>query len=238
MYNQETQTALFRAIINMTAEAKDVLADSRNPHFNSKYASLSAHLEALKPLFRKHGLAVIQMPATRDGMIGVDTIIVHENGASFSNFCGIPATDKMNGQHAGAIISYLRRYSLASVAGVGTDDDDAEIDRVARSSQPAAKAASPAAAKPAARAAALEGSGDARATLIEFGKHKGKTLGEVFDSDPSWVEWAMNRELKLAPDGKPYRKDVAFRDACSRLITAFKGEAGQADEPEVDEVPF
>ena len=31
----------------------------------------------------------------------------------------------MLGQHAGAIITYLRRYALATLAGVATDDDDA-----------------------------------------------------------------------------------------------------------------
>lgn len=67
---------------------------------------------------------------------------------------------------------------------------------------------------------------------MNFGKHKGKTLGEVFASDPEWVAWAAKRELKNAPDGKPYRSDIQFTEACLALL-------GTVAKPQTsDDVPF
>ena len=126
--NAEMHTDLIKFI----SETKDVHADSVNPFHKSKYASLAAHLAALKPLAAKHNLAIVQMPESEGNHVGVRTTIVHKNGMTMSSFIGIPMVDGAKGQDAGAVISYLRRYALASVSGVATDDDDAEGDRTAK----------------------------------------------------------------------------------------------------------
>jgi hypothetical protein len=137
-YRAQLNTALVAAI----AETKDVHADSTNPFHKNKYASLGAHLEAIKPIFHKHGLAILQFPTSTEKAIGVNTCIVHTSGASIEESICIPVADNVKGQEAGAIISYLRRYALASVAGVATEDDDAELDRVVRTAAPSHKVTS------------------------------------------------------------------------------------------------
>ena len=147
--NPEMNAALVAAI----AEAKDVSADSKNSHLGNKYASLSAHLKAIKPVFAKHGLAIMQfLIYDQTGAAGIGTIILHKNGGWISfDCCPQPPHEKgkdKNGndyekkgyspQQFGAFISYLRRYTLASIAGVATDDDDAEA-----ASQPAGRSWTP-----------------------------------------------------------------------------------------------
>jgi hypothetical protein len=126
----EQQVALNKALIKVIAETKDIIADSTNPFHKNKYASLSAHLEALKPLFSKHGLGILQMPIGDLESVGVRTIIIHNEGGSVSSDALIPCEKGISGQNAGSVYSYLRRYALASVAGCSTLDDDAETNRV------------------------------------------------------------------------------------------------------------
>lgn len=131
----KNRALLHTALVKAVAETQDVVADSTNPFHKNKYASLNAHLSVVKPIFAKHGLAVIQFPSSDDKSIGVTTTIIHECGSQLMDSIHIPVSDSITGQQAGAIISYLRRYALASVAGIATEDDDAEIDRVARNPQ-------------------------------------------------------------------------------------------------------
>lgn len=128
----EQQVALVKALVAFVSEAQDVHADSDNPFHKSRYASLQAHLLALKPLAKKHGLAIIQMPIGDIDAVGIRNIIVHQDGGMLSCNALVPADKGMSGQQAGSLYSYVRRYSLASIAGIATEDDDAESDRVAK----------------------------------------------------------------------------------------------------------
>ena len=117
----EGQIAINVALVNALGETQDIIADSTNPFHKNSYASLSKHLEILKPIFKKHGLGILQFPIGGDGSVGVRTLIVHISGASVEADALIPADKEMSGQDAGSVYSYLRRYSLASVAGVATE---------------------------------------------------------------------------------------------------------------------
>lgn len=126
----EQQVELNKALIKALSETKDIVADSTNPFHKNSYASLSKHLEVLKPIFKKHGLGILQMPIGDLDSVGIRTIIVHEDGGSVSSDALIPAEKGITGQNAGSLYSYIRRYSLASVAGCATEDCDAETNRV------------------------------------------------------------------------------------------------------------
>jgi len=128
----KNRAVLHTALVKAIAETQDVVADSTNPFHKNKYASLNAHLSVVKPIFAKHGLAVVQFPSSDEKSIGVTTTIIHECGSQLMDSIHIPVSDSITGQQAGAIISYLRRYALASVAGIATEDDDAETDRIQR----------------------------------------------------------------------------------------------------------
>ena len=177
----EQQTELNIALVNALSETQDIVADSTNPFHKNSYASLSKHLEILKPIFKKHGLGILQFPIGNEGAVGVRTIIIHASGGSVEADALIPADKEMSGQDAGSIYSYLRRYSLASVAGVATEDCDAETNRLAKSgSKPPAYAP-----KPVARPATAVASSPAKpapagfVAVAPFGDRKGTPLSDL-----------------------------------------------------------
>lgn len=243
---EENQKALFNALINFVAETKDIHADSVNPFHGSKYASLSAHLAVLKPLAAKHGLAIIQMPSGTDGTVGVTTLVIHKDGGYIKTDADIPADKGISGQQAGILYSYIRRYSLAAIAGCATDDDDAELDRQIRTKTPVAKKAyvAPSAAPVTASAPAFtpKSAEPAGEVLVPFGDHKGKPLASLPLIEP-------NREVKFGdltyfakrwtpkPFGdnpNPSARDLRVKAEAERLFA--KLSAGPAAGS--DDVPF
>jgi len=245
----ENQQALFQALINFVAETKDIHADSVNPFHGSKYASLSAHLEVLKPIAAKHGLAIIQMPTGTEGTVGVTTIVIHKDGGYIKSDADIPAEKGISGQQAGILYSYIRRYSLASIAGCATDDDDAELDRQIRTKAPAAKKAyvapsAPASAPSAAPAFTQKSSEPAGDVLVPFGDHKGKPLSSLPLIEP-------NREVKFGdltyfakrwtpkPFGdnpNPSARDLKVKAEAQRLFEKLSSCAAPVQTS--DDVPF
>jgi len=251
MSTPENQTKLFTALIAAIAETKDVHADSSNPHYGSRYASLSAHLASLKPIFAKHGLAIVQLPMSQPGTVGLLTSVIHKDGGHMEAYIGIPTTDKTDAQKTGSTISYLRRYALASLAGCSTEDDDGEATVRPTHSAPKTNyipnpthAAVATVSAPAAPAVKASGSATAEdlAITLGFGKFKGQTIGQVVGTKEgkSWLEWMSKQELKMAPDGKPYRKDVQLREAVARALSggAAVAAAPVAEDEPLDDVPF
>jgi len=223
------QSALASAIVAFVAETKDVHADSTNPFHKNKYASLSAHLASIKKIAFKHDLAILQLPCTEKGAIGVRTTIIHKEGGVISEFAGVPAGENMTGQQAGAVISYLRRYALASAAGVATEDDDAETDRTARTeSQPRSVAS--ATATPRSSPAPSSDDGE---VIVPFGKNKGVPMSALSDNDLNW--WANTWEPKpWEKTGRVGPKDLALKAAAVKMWNEKNSVASQNN----DDVPF
>ncbi len=133
---------LSKALVQAQAEMPSVTMDAVNPFFKSKYATLGAIIQATRPVLAKYGLAVSQLPVSdsESKMIGVETVLMHESGQWVGNtICA--STDGKPGrsmsQDAGSVISYLRRYSLAAILGIYSDEDD---DGNANVAKPAPKA--------------------------------------------------------------------------------------------------
>ena len=243
--NTQDKSALFSAIIKAVAETKDILADSNNPFHKSKYASLSAHLSALKPIFAKHKLGIIQFPVSRSGYgdksewaIGVNTVIIHENGTSISNECVIPCDSDTNGQDAGSIITYLRRYGLASVAGVATDDDDAEASRVAKTAykaQAKPQTASQPTPQPNIQQAIPQANGTIDPSMtLPFGKSKGLAIGDIGIDDLKY--WATVWEPRpYEKTGRVSQKDTNLK---ATAVALYQNATGEQEPAEEDGVPF
>jgi len=98
--------------------------DKENPHFKSKYASLGAVVEAIKPALSKYGLWFIQRIVPQPGCAAVETVIMHTSGELIS--CGITAVPvgRNDAQGYGSALTYAKRYSLSSAFGVVSDEDD------------------------------------------------------------------------------------------------------------------
>jgi hypothetical protein len=114
------------ALAMAQADMQNVGKDGANPHFRSRYATLGAVLDEVRPQLAKQGIAIVQMAVNGEGSsIGVMTRLVHKSGQWIESGLFIVPT-KFDAQGAGSVISYLRRYALMAMAGVWQDDDDGE----------------------------------------------------------------------------------------------------------------
>ena len=74
-------------------------------------------------------------------------------------------------QEQGAALTYARRYSLLMAFGLATDDDDAQSLTIKE----------------------INTEKDAREIKITFGKHNGKTIGQLYDdNETKYLEWLFD----------------------------------------------
>ncbi len=119
-----TLGALAKALAKAQASLEDAKKDRTNPHFNSKYATLASVRAAMSDVLPVCGLAVVQsFEPHGDNGVCVVTTLLHESGEWIRSRLFLPVTKK-DAQGFGSAISYARRYSLAAIVGIATDDDD------------------------------------------------------------------------------------------------------------------
>lgn len=131
---------LAAALVAAQAEIQPVKLDRVNEFIGNKYASLSNVAEAVKGPLARHGLAVTQLVTTDpEGRIGLETILMHTSGQWISQVAFMEAVSekgKSAAQVLGSAISYFRRYALAALLGVVSDDDtDGSAPRRARAAR-------------------------------------------------------------------------------------------------------
>ena len=100
------------------------LKSSTNPHFKSRYADLSACVEAVIEGLNSAGIALIQRTSEDLNGVTVETVFIHESGEMLE--CGklhVPAS-KQDPQGYGSALTYARRYSLMAACGIAPEDDD------------------------------------------------------------------------------------------------------------------
>lgn len=137
MEQSEKLANLAGALSKAQAEMKHAVKSSENPFFRSKYADLAGVVDACRPALAKYGLAVSQTTRidTIDGkpVNILKTILFHESGESIEGEVVLrPMRQEKNAgwvasedpQSIGSAMTYARRYALAAICGVATDDDD------------------------------------------------------------------------------------------------------------------
>lgn len=111
---------LAKALAAMTSPK----ANKVNPAFKSKYASLDAILDHVRPILAKHDLAMYQSLFASDGRVGVHTYIVGNEGEQVISSISIALKPESTPQSVGSAITYLRRQSIQAGLGIATDADD------------------------------------------------------------------------------------------------------------------
>ena len=124
MQTSEHINELAEALAKAQGAIGHAAKDSTNPHFKSKYADLSSIRDACSKALADNGIGVLQGPSTGDdGTVCVTTRLVHKSGQWVeTTMCCRPV--QPTAQAMGSVVTYLRRYSLAAMAGVAPDDDD------------------------------------------------------------------------------------------------------------------
>ncbi|WNS74275.1 ERF family protein [Bacillus sp. DTU_2020_1000418_1_SI_GHA_SEK_038] len=134
MKRSESIKEIACALAKFQAEVKNPSNNATNPMYKSKYSTLDNVINTVKPVLAKFGLSYIQSPSTsEDGLhIGTTTLLMHESGEWIESDpiilpaykLGKDAVKIYDAQAAGIAITYSRRYSLSSLLGISSEDDD------------------------------------------------------------------------------------------------------------------
>lgn len=132
------------ALVRAQKEFGPALKTSSNPHFRSKYADLSACVEAVIDGLNNNGIFLMQgSHLCEDGVI-VETIFIHESGEQISAGKLHVVASKQDAQGYGSALTYARRYALMAACGIAPEDDDGNAaSRPKQTEKPAAPPAAP-----------------------------------------------------------------------------------------------
>lgn len=125
------QTEDIKELVGALSKAQSVMKpavfNKINPHFKSRYADFTSCMDACRTPLSSNGLSVMQYCDTIDGKLQLVTMIAHTSGQWIKSF--FPLIPKnMDSQGIGSAMTYAKRYSLSSMLGIVSDeeDDDAE----------------------------------------------------------------------------------------------------------------
>lgn len=120
----------FNVLLSKLMQAKKCIGtvkkDSTNPFHKSNYASLNAYIEASEQHLLDNGL--ILTTAGNGSFLEpliVATLTHVESGQWMKSYLPI-LNPKNDSQGLGASVTYMRRYSIATLLGLVSEDDDGE----------------------------------------------------------------------------------------------------------------
>lgn len=129
MTRSESVQNIGKALCKAQSDMKSALKDSVNPHLRSKYADLTSILDVVRAPLTENGICWVQIPECAieavPPTVSVETTLIHESGEWISGKLSLPLV-KTDAQGVGSAITYAKRYSLAAMVGVATEDDDGE----------------------------------------------------------------------------------------------------------------
>jgi len=115
------------AMLKVQAEITPAIKDRENPFAKSKYATLNSVVEASREALLKHGIWLVQYSVPADtGCLGLMTKLVHSASGQWQASLLVMPLPKADPQGYGSALTYARRYALASLVGLVTEDDDGE----------------------------------------------------------------------------------------------------------------
>ena len=117
---------LAKALVKAQLEMSTPKKGSVNPFFKNKYADLNDVLLAVVPALNNNGIVLLQPLTNIEGKNYVKTVLMHESGETFESLAEIFCNKQNDAQAYGSGISYARRYSLSSICGIGSEDDDGQ----------------------------------------------------------------------------------------------------------------
>lgn len=112
------------ALVKAQKEFGPALKTSTNPHFRSRYADLSACVEAVIDALNTNGIYLMQLTEEHEAGVKVSTVFIHESGEQLTGGTLFMPASKHDAQGFGSALSYARRYSLMAACGIAPEDDD------------------------------------------------------------------------------------------------------------------
>lgn len=225
MQRSDTIGELAKALAAANLEIVNPALDAVNPHFKSRYASLGAIINAVRLPLARHGISAVQTVSTDGGAVGVTTTLLHASGEWMAETAMSALPDRATVQQLGSVITYLRRYALASITGiVGEDDDDGNAST--SPSAPRTEARKPF--KP----QEARGAVPAPATAPKANKPVPEPVAEVKATDayPDVYEGTFDILRVVVRAGKPYAIQVDGKHGKAWIATTVQEYADLAKE--------
>ena len=123
MNRSESIGQLAEALAKAQGVIQNAIKDSSNPFFKSNYADLASVRNVCHGPLSANGLALSQLPENHEGRMVLTTLLMHSSGEWLSGELEMTPV-KSDPQGIGSAITYARRYALAAITGVATEDDD------------------------------------------------------------------------------------------------------------------
>jgi hypothetical protein len=136
--------AISSALVKAQKEFGPALKTHSNSHFKSRYADLSACVEAVIDGLNNNGVFLMQSSHLCEDGVTVETVFIHESGEQISaGKLHVPAS-KQDAQGYGSALTYARRYALMAACGIAPEDDDGNAaTRPKQAEKPVEKPAAP-----------------------------------------------------------------------------------------------
>ena len=118
-------------ILLFQKKVEAIKKDSVNPFFKSNYFDINSLLAEVKPILNELGLVISQPLETKYAqdkiynVLSTDILDATTGESILSSSIMLP--DIQDPQKIGSAITYYRRYSLQSLLGLQSDDDDANV---------------------------------------------------------------------------------------------------------------
>ena len=113
------ETSINEKLFNLQQEIGTISKVASNPFYKSKYFDINSLIKQLQPLLKKHRLLLLQ-PIEED-MVVSKLLCIDGTGGVVS---GLKLPEITDPQKLGSCITYYRRYTLSSLLGLQSEDDD------------------------------------------------------------------------------------------------------------------
>lgn len=117
-------SAIFKALAAAQKNFEAARKQSVNGGFKSKYADLSACMDAVREPLNDQGIFITQTIETVESGVLIETVFAHESGETYTGGKLYMPVMKHDAQGYGSALTYGRRYSLLAACGVAPEDDD------------------------------------------------------------------------------------------------------------------
>jgi hypothetical protein len=209
MDKSEKIDLLAGALQKVQAELKSIKMDAHDDFHNNNYTTLGAIINGSRPITDKYGLVISQFPASEGDRVGIENIIIHPaSGQWMSQRVYFPIGEEKgmkSAQVAGSAISYIRRYSLAGILGIYSDEDTD-----GNTGKPAVKAQQAPAPKP--EMMSIDNAADILSTT------NGKRYGDLETAELAGHLNGLIKKLKENPNDA----DALKRQAALKMLIASR----------------
>lgn len=113
-------TKISPALLAVQKEIKNTKQTAENPFYHSTYTPLNEMITDLRKIYNAHGIAIMQ-DLSNDC---VSVLLLHESGEWIQQDGMHLPIERQTPQGAGSAVTYGRRYTLAAMAGIASEEDD------------------------------------------------------------------------------------------------------------------